>query len=138
MTEKKPPDLARAMRIITALFVVFIFTMGGLVWAVYSDATSRSDQLQSAIDEMNAVRATARVSTCEGLATFQLAHNDLVRRNQDLLRTVAAQSTRPETQAFVDEQVALYEANIVPVRDCSPEGIEAFSNGTGGYLPTPP
>lgn len=90
---------------------------------------------QSAIDASNEVRNTARVSSCEQAVDFAQAHNELVARSQDLLLAVAAGSTNPETQSFVAEQVALYEENIVPVRDCSPDGLTAFAEGTGGYLP---
>lgn len=122
---------ARKARNMTAT-AIFVALLGVLVgargWVVAQDA-------QDAIDTANEVRATARISSCDQSVDFATAHNDLVRRNQALLQQVAAGSTRPETAAFVAEQVAAFEANIVPVRDCSPEGIEAFSTGEGGYLP---
>ena len=115
--------------------------MIGFAWAAvagYQDdqkQTETSDRLAQAVNDIEEQRSTARLSSCNQAVDFATAHNELVSRTQDLLLTVAATSNNPATDAFVAEQVALYEANIVRVRDCSPEGLQAFADGTGGYLP---
>lgn len=133
-------------RVTAGLAILCMFAVVGLSWLDNASDNDRQDanqdrlervqaELADAVQAIEDQRATARVSSCNQAVDFAVAHNELVRRSQDLLRAVAAGSTRPETQAFVDEQVALYDANIVRVRDCSPQGLEDFANGTGGYLP---
>lgn len=82
------------------------------------------------------VLAETRINSCHSYNTETVpAVNALNDRNQELLRSIAGQSTNPATTEFVDQQVALYEAEKALYRDCSPSGLDAFSNGTGGFLP---
>jgi uncharacterized membrane protein YebE (DUF533 family) len=113
----------------------------GIAFVVYVGFQSDSDdretqrQLGQAISDIEEQRATARQSSCDQAVDFATAHNHLVQRQIDLLSRIFGSSSDPDTQAALAEEIASYNEEIVPVRDCSAQGLEDFANGTGGYLP---
>lgn len=137
---------ARKARNMTAA-AIFVALLGVLVgargWVVAEEAQEAADTAQAAavvaqdaIDAVNDFLDQSRFNSCKNYNEQLVPSvNSLNDRTQDMLRTVLAGSDNPETLAFVTEQVALYEAAKTPFRDCSDAGLEAFSNGTGGYLP---
>lgn len=100
-----------------------------------TEFASVQDDLSATVSAIEEQRATGKVSSCAQAFDFATAHNSFVRRTQALLAAILAGAESEEGRQFLTEQIAGYENEIVRVRDCSPEGIEAFSNGTGGYLP---
>lgn len=89
---------------------------------------------QQAVDEVNASRAEARVTSCQAYNDDLVASvNALNDRNQDLLRTVVERgrdNRTPEQQASADallqQELGEYESIKLEPRDCSPVGIAAF------------
>lgn len=104
--------------------------------------------VNNALNQLADDRKQGQVNSCnaynEGLAT---SVNRIVEENIEFIlflgedRPAPGEPPRtPEEQARIDEliaqRVAEFQTASVPYRDCSPEGIEAFSEGTGGYLLT--
>lgn len=121
-------------------FVGFLAILGVAVAVAFGFQAADDDRetqrrLAAAINSIEEQRATARVSSCSQAVDFAVAHNELVNRSQDLLIAIRGIVTNAEAQAFLAGQAALYEANIVRVRDCSAQGLLDFADGTGGYLP---
>lgn len=101
-----------------------------------------------ALNQLASDRKQGQVSSChaynEGLAASVNKIADeligfLVLLGEDR-RTPGEEPRTAEQQAQIDAiiaaQSAEFESIRVQYRDCSPEGIEAFSEGTGGYLLT--
>lgn len=132
-TAAKQADDRKKFWLILAVAASLFVAVGAVIVAV--GASSAAGKAQDAITAVEEQRATSRVSSCDQAVDFAQAHNELVARSQDLLRAIAAITSNPDTQAFIAEQVALYDGNIVRVRDCSAAGLQSFADGTGGYLP---
>lgn len=126
--------------LLVALVVLAFFGVGMIR---QGDTVSRLDALfeQFQADRLQAQRNSCR-SYNDGLAA---AHNGLV---EEVIEFVAFLGTAdatpdtprsPEEQALVDQligqRVSEFETRLIPWRDCSDEGLEAFSEGAGGFLP---
>lgn len=136
--EKPPADPHRTLKVAGWLFALFALVMVVLGGILVADGRDRDDalrKLETALSDFADARGTARVSSCQQAVDFATAHNALVVRNQDLLRRIFGESSDPDVQAALAEEIAAYDANVVRVRDCSPGGLAAFADGTGGYLP---
>lgn len=90
-----------------------------------------------AIDEMKAQRRESRVTACRSYNDDLAANvNKLNDRTQNLLRSATASNPNrtPEQQATVDQflqnELDEYEQIKVPLRDCSPAGIDAYYSGS--------
>lgn len=78
-------------------------------------------------------RSEGRAYTCAGDQYFELHHNSLVQTDQDVWRTLLADSAktkpaeqRPAIRQYADGIVGRYEETKVPVRACSPAAIRAY------------
>lgn len=127
-----------SQRNVTALFRLFkAFALGSMlallavvigifvVFNVSRDARER--------DERDRIERS--VGSCrQQNATFIHDHNELVRKNQQTLRLFREGIDRPEAKEFLGELIDSYEQNIIPARDCTPAGIEAYVRelGTSG------
>lgn len=99
-----------------ALVIVGVVLNQVRVESVANNAQDAADQAQEAIDLVLAQRTEARLYTCLKDKKFAEAHNKLV---MALATGGGRREITAEDQPLVDEQ-------IVPVPDCSPEGIAQF------------
>lgn len=84
-----------------------------------ASAVEASDDASAAITAIEAQRTETFIASCH-------QDNDIRHRINSILTTIANQDTAvrtPETQARVD---ALLAQLLIPPRDCSPGGIEAY------------
>lgn len=120
----------RLLRVLTV--VAIVVGCVGIFLAV--GARSVANEASAALDAFTASRTEARAIACQADNDTAGRINGLNDRTQDLLRDASAGGDRtPEEQervdAFLVEQLAKYEALKVPLRDCSPQGIEDYYGG---------
>lgn len=94
------------------------------------------------VEQQRSDRAQAQVNSCRRYNDeLAPAIHKIVDKQIEFIHLLAVDRDEPRTpeeqaqvDAIVAEAVADFEQARVLFRDCSPEGIEAFSEGTGGYL----
>lgn len=138
-------DLTKNMRVIKAMFGVFTVAMVVLLVGLYVDSRQRVNDLGDIIDRQAKDRLQAQVSAC-GRYNYDTATsvNKIVTELVEFVGFLGVDQT-PETprtaeeQAHVDGLVKARQAEFLtaqlPFRDCTRKGIEAYSEGTGGFLP---
>lgn len=115
---------AAVLGLATSIFAVFLVIR----------ANDAAEKANDAIEEIVATRTEARAATCEAANANAARINALNDRTFQLLEdAVAAPRETPRTpeeqaatDAFLEQQRQAFEAIKVELRDCSPEGIEAF------------
>jgi hypothetical protein len=122
--------LAVAVAVLTVLVV-----LQGIGLALTASTASTAE---AATEQLLVQRSEARLNTCIKDKRFAEAHNafvtaDTASDNAFLLLLATSAGRReiaPEDQPIVDAQIAennrVRDSNLVPVPDCSPEGITAF------------
>lgn len=106
----------------------------GAILALWASIVSNnaSNEANEAVEALRAQREASRIVQCKADNDTAARVNALNDRTQDLLRTAAMPNNvrTPEQQARTDallaDQLALYEAVKVPLRDCTPKGIKEF------------
>lgn len=117
-----PSDPSKRWRVIAkAAISIAIASLAVTVVTAFvaADANNAAAKAQAAVDQVIEQRTESRKNTCENNRKFAEAHNKLV------IGIVTAAGTReipPSLNEAVKEQ-------IVPVPDCSPEGIREFYEG---------
>lgn len=88
-------------------------------------------QARHTADQLRTQRSQSRVIACRNENATAERVNKLNDRTQQLLRNAVAGGERTaeqetRAQAFLNAELAEYEAIKVPMRDCSPAAVEAF------------
>jgi hypothetical protein len=143
-SEKKPRTLGDDLHVIRNLMlasVAFVVVIGGLfAW----NSLAADAHLQRTVDDIVAARTEGRLTTCQSDQRFELAHNRLVTANEVFVTTILRDSAatkppdeRPAILAYAAARTGEFEVTKVPVRDCSPAGIEAFYTASVATAATP-
>lgn len=131
-------SVLKERRLLRALTILSIIgTCAAIYLAVASnrtadEATKAAATAQKAIDAVVEARDASRIVACGTANDIARKHNDLVNgvENTLTLATKGNGTRTPEQQArvdaFLNQQIAQYEAIKVAIRDCSPAGIKAY------------
>lgn len=134
-------NLRTIRRIGVGMLVLVIF----LLAVFYGATTSQNNKLEKqngrlemTVANIVSTRTESRIQNCIKDKKFAEGHNKFVNDDADgdraFLLTLATsggrQEIRPQDQPIVDQEIAKIEKqrteNLVPVPDCSPQGIEDF------------
>lgn len=127
----------RKLRLLTVVAVIAA-SLGLLVGAIgifqARDARKAADQAQNAIDAVTQARNEARVVACQSDNDHVTGTNNLVVAMEGVIALVNAPNPdrTPEQQTqidkFIQDSIAELETAREDLRDCSPEGIDAYYN----------
>lgn len=105
----------RILKVAVAVLAVLVLLLGFAA----ARANTAADDAKDAVGQVIAQRTESRENVCQSNKGFAEAHNKLV---IGIVTQAGARPIPPDLQDEVDEQ-------LVPVPDCTPEGIEAFYEG---------
>jgi hypothetical protein len=130
-----------------ALVIIALFAAA--LYITYSVGASKDRKLteatrvireQRAQDEKDRIERS--VGSCKQQnASFIADHNQLAAKDKanwsaiaSLIEQLSRQPQSPQSHQFIDAIRSVaesYDENIIPVRDCTPKGIDAYQRGLG-------
>lgn len=118
--------------------VVVIFSMVFITFGLYVYFTRANDQrqqekldntvkqLELAQNEVVQTRNESRRIQCYAENEFKTAHNAGFQHVVDIFQSIADKTLNPQVQADAKAQLEIFKSDLVTLRDCSPQGIDAY------------
>lgn len=130
---KSIDDFRRFITAIVAIFSLVFVTFGLYVYFTRENDQAQQDkteavvkQLEQAQNEVVQTRTESRKIQCNSDNDFKNAHNRGFQHVIDVFQSVATKTTSDASQEQVEHYLEIFKSDLVPLRDCSPQGIEDY------------